>query len=203
MGAAAGFLNLDQDGWTQMCTHRPLGRSWRRTSLHKTPLFFECFPYVCPEPVLVKCSVLDINGIAKSVVFRTLWIEGLAAGRADPMRLVAVLDQHRRPGRVDGVHAHLETLAAAARTIVYLQAGEPSVQRQLHIACERLVGPGPVAILDATLATDAVPCVKAHFETLVLRVSVRNQRLEIWELQENASSFECFPYVCPEPVLAK
>ena len=22
--------------------------------LRKTPLFFECFPYVCPEPVLVK-----------------------------------------------------------------------------------------------------------------------------------------------------
>jgi len=24
--------------------------------------FFECFPYVCPEPVLVKCSFLDMNG---------------------------------------------------------------------------------------------------------------------------------------------
>jgi hypothetical protein len=24
--------------------------------------FFECFPYVCPEPVLAKCSFLYING---------------------------------------------------------------------------------------------------------------------------------------------
>ena len=24
--------------------------------------FFECFPYICPEPVLVKCSFLDVNG---------------------------------------------------------------------------------------------------------------------------------------------
>jgi hypothetical protein len=23
---------------------------------------FECFPYVCPEPVLAKCSFLNING---------------------------------------------------------------------------------------------------------------------------------------------
>jgi hypothetical protein len=37
----------------------------------KTALFFECFPYVCPEPVLVKCSFLYING-AKSGVFRTI-----------------------------------------------------------------------------------------------------------------------------------
>ena len=26
---------------------------------------FECFPYVCPEPVLVKCSFLDRYGISK------------------------------------------------------------------------------------------------------------------------------------------
>jgi hypothetical protein len=28
----------------------------------KTPFFFECFPYVCPEPVLVKTAFLYING---------------------------------------------------------------------------------------------------------------------------------------------
>jgi hypothetical protein len=27
-----------------------------------TRSFFECFPYVCPEPVLVKPSLLYING---------------------------------------------------------------------------------------------------------------------------------------------
>ena len=32
--------------------------------------WYECFPYVCPEPVLVKCSSLYING-SKSGVFRT------------------------------------------------------------------------------------------------------------------------------------
>jgi hypothetical protein len=32
------------------------------------------FPYVCPEPVLVKCSFLYING-AKSGVFRTQSVE--------------------------------------------------------------------------------------------------------------------------------
>ena len=41
--------------------------------LRKTPLtFFECFPHVCPEPVLVKCSFLYTNG-AKSGVFRTAY----------------------------------------------------------------------------------------------------------------------------------
>jgi hypothetical protein len=25
--------------------------------------FFECFPYVCPEPVLVKRSFIYINGV--------------------------------------------------------------------------------------------------------------------------------------------
>eukprot|EP01046_Picozoa_sp_COSAG06_P032215 COSAG06_NODE_3202_length_5693_cov_3.420272_4_plen_125_part_00 len=39
-------------------------------SCEKCHSFFECFPYVCPEPVLVKCSFLYING-AKSGVFRT------------------------------------------------------------------------------------------------------------------------------------
>ena len=29
---------------------------------YKKRSFFECFPYVCPEPVLVKCSFLCING---------------------------------------------------------------------------------------------------------------------------------------------
>jgi hypothetical protein len=33
-----------------------------RSIERKTPFFFECFPYVCPEPVLVKRSFLYING---------------------------------------------------------------------------------------------------------------------------------------------
>ena len=36
----------------------------------RTPLFFEWFPYVCPEPVSAKCSFLYTNG-AKSGVVRT------------------------------------------------------------------------------------------------------------------------------------
>ena len=32
---------------------------------------FWSFPYVCPEPILVKRCILYINGIAKSGVFRT------------------------------------------------------------------------------------------------------------------------------------
>jgi hypothetical protein len=35
---------------------------FRFTAVRKTASFFECFPYVCPEPVLVKCSFLYING---------------------------------------------------------------------------------------------------------------------------------------------
>ena len=31
-------------------------------SYKKTVSLFECFPYVCPEPVLVKCAFLCING---------------------------------------------------------------------------------------------------------------------------------------------
>ena len=32
-------------------------------------LFFECFPYVCPEPVLIKRSFLVQNGSAEDAVF--------------------------------------------------------------------------------------------------------------------------------------
>eukprot|EP01046_Picozoa_sp_COSAG06_P050707 COSAG06_NODE_8098_length_2273_cov_6.646734_2_plen_155_part_00 len=39
---------------------------WTRSKRWSGTLFFECFPYVCPEPVLVKRSLLYING-AKSV----------------------------------------------------------------------------------------------------------------------------------------
>jgi hypothetical protein len=35
---------------------------------------FLTFPYVCPEPVLVKCSFLYING-SKSGVFRTKGVQ--------------------------------------------------------------------------------------------------------------------------------
>jgi hypothetical protein len=31
------------------------------TNTKPTTVFFECFPYVCPEPVLVKSSFLYIN----------------------------------------------------------------------------------------------------------------------------------------------
>jgi hypothetical protein len=34
----------------------PVGEGLRVDSLRKTRLRFECFPYVCPEPVLVKRS---------------------------------------------------------------------------------------------------------------------------------------------------
>jgi hypothetical protein len=44
----------------------------------ETRVFFERFPYVCPEPVLVKRCALYTNGIAKSGVSLP-GAEGLAA----------------------------------------------------------------------------------------------------------------------------
>ena len=47
--------------------------------LWKTRLCFECFPYVCPEPVLVKRSFLYMNGslsracLGKKIVFIYKW----------------------------------------------------------------------------------------------------------------------------------
>jgi hypothetical protein len=46
---------------------------------------FLSFPYVCPEPVLVKSCILYING-AKSAVFSPMW---LAEGAATTRRFVA------------------------------------------------------------------------------------------------------------------
>ena len=40
----------------------------------KNATLFLSFPYVCPEPVLVKCSFLYING-SKSGVFRTKGVQ--------------------------------------------------------------------------------------------------------------------------------
>eukprot|EP01046_Picozoa_sp_COSAG06_P079749 COSAG06_NODE_27141_length_599_cov_15.512000_1_plen_156_part_01 len=37
--------------------------------IYRNVSFFECFPYVCPEPVLVKWSFLFTNGVAKKVAF--------------------------------------------------------------------------------------------------------------------------------------
>jgi hypothetical protein len=37
-------------------------RTQMRVSPEKTVVFFECFPYVCPESVLIKRSHLYING---------------------------------------------------------------------------------------------------------------------------------------------
>jgi hypothetical protein len=34
--------------------------------VRKTASFFECFPYVCPEPVLAKSSFIYINGAKMS-----------------------------------------------------------------------------------------------------------------------------------------
>ena len=48
--------------------------------------FLECFPYVCPEPVLAKRLFLDINGIAKEMGFLTgsIYTEGLVPDAAVP-----------------------------------------------------------------------------------------------------------------------
>ena len=48
---------------TEICIS-PRGLSCRNAS------FFECFPYVCPEPVLVKRSFLYINGAKGRVSLR-------------------------------------------------------------------------------------------------------------------------------------
>jgi hypothetical protein len=43
----------------------PAGKRPLATSCEKAVLFFECFPYVCPEPVLVKTSHLYTNGFKR------------------------------------------------------------------------------------------------------------------------------------------
>jgi hypothetical protein len=45
----------------------------------ETPLFFECFPYVCPEPVLAKSSFIYINGAQTRVSLPQLWRRRSAA----------------------------------------------------------------------------------------------------------------------------
>jgi hypothetical protein len=47
-------------------------------SLRKSGPFFECVPYVCPEPALVKCSFLYMNGskrpfLLTGILGRSLW----------------------------------------------------------------------------------------------------------------------------------
>jgi|EP01046_Picozoa_sp_COSAG06_P000602 hypothetical protein len=52
---------------------RTLGAVESPTLYKKTPLNFECFPYVCPELVLVKCSFLNINGSGKLYISSIKW----------------------------------------------------------------------------------------------------------------------------------
>ena len=46
----------------------------RSLCTNATRSFFECFPYVCPEPVLVKSSFLYINGSKRTFCYlRAVW----------------------------------------------------------------------------------------------------------------------------------
>ena len=45
----------------------PFCASWQSTYPAKNGPFFWSFPYVCPEPVLVKCSFLCMNGSKRGV----------------------------------------------------------------------------------------------------------------------------------------
>jgi hypothetical protein len=51
-------------------SREPLVAAWDQVR-QENGLFFERFPYVCPEPALVKRSLLYING-SKKDRFRTL-----------------------------------------------------------------------------------------------------------------------------------
>jgi hypothetical protein len=51
-------------------------RTETQMQVRKRRRIFECFPYVCPEPVLVKCSFLYTNG-SKRPFWRTELINGL------------------------------------------------------------------------------------------------------------------------------
>ena len=84
------------------------------------------------------------------------------------MRLVAVLDEHRLARGIDRTHPKLEALPGAARAVVDLHAVEPGLHRELRVAHEGQVGPGPVAVLDPTLAADAVAGVPAHLHAPVV-----------------------------------
>jgi hypothetical protein len=48
--------------------HAPFTLRLHGTLFEKTATFFECFPYDCPEPVLVKSSFLYINGSKRPFV---------------------------------------------------------------------------------------------------------------------------------------
>ena len=52
--------------------------------------FFECFPYVCPEPVLVKKCILYING-AKKDTFSHLGFDDLSQIIEHPTLLLSLL----------------------------------------------------------------------------------------------------------------
>ena len=48
-------------------------KTWPGPETVRKTAFFVCFPYVCPEPVLAKCSFLYINGetVRKPPLFET------------------------------------------------------------------------------------------------------------------------------------
>jgi hypothetical protein len=62
---------------------------------------FLSFPYVCPEPVLVKCSFLYING-TKSGVFRTVDPHAaMALSPANTRTRSSVLDENHESVKIN------------------------------------------------------------------------------------------------------
>ena len=62
---------------------------WRGTA---GPFFECCFSYVCPEPVLVKCLLLHLNGVSKRPCFacyQRTWL------KAEDMQSIAIADMQR------------------------------------------------------------------------------------------------------------
>jgi hypothetical protein len=60
----------DDDVCVYVCAQTGTPASLGMAAVRKTASFLS-FPYVFPEPVLAKCSILYINGSKKDAVFRT------------------------------------------------------------------------------------------------------------------------------------
>jgi hypothetical protein len=107
--------------------------------------FFECFPYVCPEPVLVKCSFLYINGSKTPFFGRTMddkkldiaarW-EHIEAVRAETLEVERVQQREKEHRALRKTHRRLLT--------ILFEAWQACVQAAAYAGWGRNAPPPPV-----------------------------------------------------------
>ena len=162
----------------------------------ETPLFFECFPYVRPEPVLVKRSFFIYKRRKRT---RFLALRGRRCRRT-----------HRRPypctpprsAPVQRSRQHQKAHVLRAKQVEQLALNSSGFMPKKKEAWKTAVVFYLTTNLFVSHRVQGLPAVPPRHEMPPCQLTAQPQISRLLACR-NASSLLSFPYVCPEPVLVK